>query len=686
MKSPFGADAPPDALHISQASLDSPPFGFALTAERAQLNAIFAGVAEAIVLVDEEGEVQRINPAFTRVFGYSEEDAVGRPLRALIAVDDPLEELETHTSMASAQGEVVIPETVRRRNDGTRIPVSLVKVPVRSSHTGNCCYLIYRDLTEQKRLENELSRERDRLRLLLEITHSMTSKLDLRQLIAVLSMDLLSVMQCDFCALLLPDADSGELRLTTLYNPEARGALCDGTIIPIHGSICGKAFWTGKTQHFNHFEEVRYDPESFGNEVGRHVYQRIMAEGLVSGCDLPLTGRNGVVGVLGALKRSERAYERDDVAFLEQVARQVAIAIENTLEYGRAVEDKDKETEQRRYLQEEIRVEHNFGAIVGKSPALKTAMHLVSVVAPTDSSVLILGETGTGKELIARAIHDLSTRRDRAFVKVNCAAIPLGLLESELFGHERGAFTGAIAQKMGRFEVANKGTLFLDEVGDIPLELQAKLLRVLQEQEFERLGSNRTHKVDVRLIAATHRDLSGMVKRSTFREDLYYRLRVFPIDVPALRQRTEDIPELARHFLALYSRRMNKNIDRIPSETIEALVRYRWPGNIRELRNFIERAVILSPHTVLRAPVAELEPFHAHRESDVAISGLAEVERDHIIRALEASNWVVGGRNGAAARLGMKRTSLVYRMQKLGITRQQALPGEGTRKDVAKRG
>jgi PAS domain S-box-containing protein len=257
MKSPFGADAPPDPLHKSQASVDSHSLGFALTAGQAQLNALFAGVAEAIVLVDEEGEVQRINPAFTRVFGYSEGDAVGQPLGALIALDDPLEELETHTSTASAQNEVVIPEAVRRRDDGTRIPVSFVKVPVRSPRTANCWYLIYRDLTERKRLEDELSREHDRLRLLLEITHSMTSKLDLRQLIAVLSMDLLSVMQCDFCALLLPDADSGELRVTTLYNPEARGALCDGTIIPIHGSICGKAFWTGKTQHYNHFEEVR---------------------------------------------------------------------------------------------------------------------------------------------------------------------------------------------------------------------------------------------------------------------------------------------------------------------------------------------------------------------------------------------------------------------------------------------
>src|SRR5215475_5787149 len=353
MKSHLRADAPPDPLHESQAFLDSHSLGFARTAEQAQLNAIYAGVADAIVLVDEEGKVQRINPAFTRVFGYSEEDAVGRSLGALIALDDPLEELETHTSMASGQSEVVIPETVRRRNDGIHVPVSLIKVPVRSPRSANCWYLIYRDLTERKRLEDELSRERDRLRLLLEITHGMTSKLDLSQLIAVLSTDLLSVMQCDFCALLLPDADSGELRVTTLYNPQARGALCDGTIIPIHGSICGKAFWTGKTQHFNHFEEVRYDPESFGNSIGRPFYQRVMAEGLISGCDLPLIGRNRVVGVLAALKRSEKAFTKDDVAFLEQVARQVAIAVENALDYEGALKEKDKETKQRLYLEEE---------------------------------------------------------------------------------------------------------------------------------------------------------------------------------------------------------------------------------------------------------------------------------------------------------------------------------------------
>jgi formate hydrogenlyase transcriptional activator len=517
--------------------------------------------------------------------------------------------------------------------------------------------------------QEALRHERDRLRLLLEITSSVTSRLDLRQVVEALSTNLFSVMQCDVSALLLPDSESGELRVTILHNPDARGPFREGSLVPMNSSISGQVLRKAKSVRIDSFEQVREDPEIYGNPDGQLLYERVIEEGLRTGCYLPLLGRDRVVGVLMLCRRSDNAFQKDDVILLEQVARQVAIAVENTLEYEKATRDRDKETKQRLYLEEEIRAQ--CGAIVGESPALTAALQLVSVVAPTDSSVLILGETGTGKELVARAIHDLSARRERTFVKLNCAAIPLGLLESELFGHEKGAFTGAIAQKMGRFELANRGTLFLDEVGDIPLELQAKLLRVLQEQEFERLGSNRTHKVDVRLIAATHRDLSSMVKQSTFREDLYYRLKVFPISVPALRQRTEDIPKLVRHFTELYARRMNKRISEIPSETMDALVRYSWPGNVRELQNFIERAVILSPHSVLRAPTTELEPFQAHRGANIPMSGLEEVERDHIVRALEASNWVVGGHNGAAERLGMKRTSLVYRMRKLGVSRAQ---------------
>jgi formate hydrogenlyase transcriptional activator len=517
--------------------------------------------------------------------------------------------------------------------------------------------------------EQALQHERDRLRLLLEITSSVTSRLDLRQMVEALSTNLFKVMQCDVSALLLPDSESGALRVTLLHNPDMRGPFREGSSVPMNSSISGQVLRKGKSIRVDSFEDVRADPEIYGNPDGQILYRHVMEEGLRTGCYLPLIGRDRVVGVLMLCRRSNNHFAKDDVILLEQVACQVAIAVENTLEYEQATKDRDKETKQRRYLEEEIRVE--LGEIVGGSPALKTALSMVSVVAPTDSGVLILGETGTGKELIARAIHKLGSRSEKAFVKLNCAAIPLGLLESELFGHEKGAFTGAIAQKTGRFELADKGTLFLDEVGDIPLELQAKLLRVLQEQEFERLGSNRTHKVDVRLIAATHRDLPAMVKQGTFREDLYYRLKVFPIYVPALRQRTDDIPRLVRHFTGLYSKRMNKRIDVIPSDTMDALVRYQWPGNVRELQNFIERAVILSPQSVLRAPTSELEPFQPNKRSNVPINGLAEVERDHILRVLEASNWVI---SGAAARLGMKRTSLTYRMKKLSIGRPAGAP------------
>src|SRR6201998_2860497 len=515
--------------------------------------------------------------------------------------------------------------------------------------------------------EQALKRERDRLRLLLEITSSVTSRLDLRQMVEALSTNLFRVMQCDVSAMLLPDSESGALRVTLLHNPDMRGPFREGSLVPMNSSISGQVIRKGKSIRIDSFEQVRADPEIYGNPDGQLLYGSVLKEGLKTGCYLPLLGRDRVVGVLMLCRRSDNTFAKDDVILLEQVACQVAIAVENTLEDEQATKDRDKETKQRRYLEEEIRT--GLGEIVGESPALKTALSLVSVVAPTDSGVLILGETGTGKELVARAIHKLGTRSEKAFVKLNCAAIPLGLLESELFGHEKGAFTGAIAQKTGRFELADKGTLFLDEVGDIPLELQAKLLRVLQEQEFERLGSNRTHKVDGRLIAATHRDLPAMVKQGTFREDLYYRLKVFPIQVPALRQRAEDIPRLVRHFTALYAQRMNKRIDVIPADTMDALTRYPWPGNVRELQNFIERAVILSPQSILRAPVSELDPFQSPRESFGPMHGLAEVERDHILRALEASNWVIGGHSGAAARLGMKRTSLVYRMKKLGIRR-----------------
>jgi formate hydrogenlyase transcriptional activator len=332
--------------------------------------------------------------------------------------------------------------------------------------------------------------------------------------------------------------------------------------------------------------------------------------------------------------------------------------------YGGA--EAPESSDEKGYLADEPSSEEGFEQIVGRSAALRRVLRQVEVVAPTDSGVLIQGETGTGKELIAQAVHNRSGRRDRAFIKVNCAAIPSGLLESELFGHEKGAFTGAIMRKPGRFELADKGTLFLDEVGDIPVELQAKLLRVLQEREFERLGSTRTQQVDVRVVAATHRDLKQMVEEGTFRNDLYYRLHVFPLAVPALRDRREDIPFIVRHFVDKYSQRMKRQIETISPRTMEVLEDYAWPGNVRELQNFIERAVILSPGTSLRAPLDELTQETVH-SSPTHLSTLEEMEREHVLRALKESNWITGGPKGAAAKLGMKRTTLAYRIRKLGI-------------------
>jgi formate hydrogenlyase transcriptional activator len=377
------------------------------------------------------------------------------------------------------------------------------------------------------------------------------------------------------------------------------------------------------------------------------------------------------VGVLSLSSRTEAAFTRADLEFLDQVARQIAIGVHNALQHQALSESRERIVEQKSYLEEEIRAEQDFEDIVGSSRALRAVLEQVDTVAPTDSTVLVEGETGTGKELIARAIHDRSARRGRTFVKINCAAIPLGLLESELFGHERGAFTGAIARKIGRFELAHHGTLFLDEIGDIPLELQPKLLRVLQEQEFERLGSPRTQKVNVRVIAATNQNLAAMVADGLFRRDLFYRLNIFPISLPALRQRSEDVPLLVRYFTSKYARRMNKQIERIAPDILQALMRYTWPGNVRELQNYVERAVILCNDGELRTPAPDAKfTTSAESQGNNDPSTLRDLERHHILQALQQSNWVVGGPGGAASRLGLKRTSLLYRMEKLGISRE----------------
>jgi formate hydrogenlyase transcriptional activator len=342
----------------------------------------------------------------------------------------------------------------------------------------------------------------------------------------------------------------------------------------------------------------------------------------------------------------------------------VAIAVENAMAYGKIAELTDRLAQEKLYLEDEIRGELDFEGIVGQSSALRHVLSLVETVAPSDSTVLLLGETGTGKELIARAIHDRSKRKDRTFIKLNCAAIPTGLLESELFGHERGAFTGAISQKVGRLELADQGSLFLDEVGDIPIEIQPKLLRALQEREFERLGSTHTKKVDVRLVAATNRDLETMIEKREFRQDLYYRLNVFPIRIPPLRERPEDIPLLVRYFTQKYSRRMEKEIDSIPSAAMKKLAAWHWPGNIRELENFIERSVILTHTSALQLPLGEIG---ASGNAPPAPGAHETQDRDEIVRILKETKGRVAGPQGAAARMGIKRTTLISRMKKLGI-------------------
>ena len=539
-----------------------------------------------------------------------------------------------------------------------------------------------------RRTSEELQTKNNRLQLLLDVTNQFVSSLELRDLFRAISQGIRRVMQCDYTGLSLPEDEDKHLRLYALDFPEGKGFLQEELVYATDGSPSGAAFRTMKPltgrSPFTGWVSQKYP-----------IVQIAIREGLQSFCFLPLISRNRAIGVLVLGRLRDDAFTEDDVHFLEQIAKQIALAVENALVYREIRDLKDQLSKEKLYLEDEIRNEMNFVEIIGKSASLQRVLKLVERVAPTDSTVLIYGETGTGKELVARAIHDLSPRRSKPFVKLNCAAIPTGLLESELFGHEKGAFTGAIAQRIGRFEVADSGTIFLDEIGEIPLELQTKLLRVLQEREFERLGSSKTLRTNARLIAATNRNLEAMVAEEKFRSDLFFRLNVFPVYVPSLREREADIPLLVRHFTQQFSRRMNKVIDTIPSATMDALRRYRWPGNIRELQNLIERAVIISTGPVLGLDVADLKPppasplqqkvSHANASeeriaapaSDSKTNGalrdiLQETERQKILEALKRSNWVVSGPKGAAAQLGTKRSTLQQRIRKLGITRGSA--------------
>jgi formate hydrogenlyase transcriptional activator len=498
-------------------------------------------------------------------------------------------------------------------------------------------------------------RAQEQLKLILDLTNRVVSNLDFDELLRVISANVRQVMKCDAAAIMLPESDGKHLRVHALDFPDTRGLFTREKLIPIEGTMPGEAFRTGKPMVVNRLDSAQLPPEMYAKAAG---------EGLNSLGHVALASRQRLLGVLAVARREENAFDSGELAFLSQVATQVAIGVENALAYGEIADLKDKLAQEKLYLEEEIRGEMDFEGIVGQSSALRHVLNLVETVAPSDSTVLLLGETGTGKELIARAIHDRSRRKDRTFVKLNCAAIPTGLLESELFGHERGAFTGAISQKTGRLELADQGSLFLDEVGDIPIEIQPKLLRALQEREFERLGSTRTKKVDIRLVAATNRDLETMIENREFRSDLYYRLNVFPIRIPPLRERPEDIPLLVRYFAQKYGRRMEKQIESIPATAMKKLASWHWPGNIRELENFIERSVILTHGSALQVPTAEL----GNNGKTFPVAGTHDAnERDEILRILKATKGRVAGPEGAADRMGIKRTTLISRMKKLGI-------------------
>jgi formate hydrogenlyase transcriptional activator len=513
-----------------------------------------------------------------------------------------------------------------------------------------------------------LRRERDQLDLLLDVTNAIVTQLDTRALFLALAPALKRVCSAEFAALTLYDPDARVLRKHVCQGPpELAGIGSPTTEIPVDASLSGLVFRGGEPRIFDRDELLRY-PET----------RRLVEFGALSACSVPLLTPQGPIGTLDLASFDRDAFSPALFGLLTRIAGQIAIAVRNAISYERIETLNAQLAREKVYLQDEIRSDQLFEDIVGGSAALRRVLKEIETVAPTGSTVLITGETGSGKELVARAIHQLSERRDGAFVKLNCAAIPTGLLESELFGHERGAFTGAIAQRIGRFELANQGTVFLDEIGEIPLELQPKLLRVLQEREFERLGGTRTLRSDARLIAATNRDLGQLVDQQKFRSDLFYRLNVFPVHVPPLRARREDVPMLVRHFAQQFARRMKRTIETIPVETMQALSRYDWPGNIRELQNLIERAVILSPGPTLLVPIEALTSRPAGSAA-VADGGdgaetLAEIDRRHILAALLASDWVLAGPAGAAARLGIKRSTLQFRMRKLGIER----PGNRT--------
>jgi formate hydrogenlyase transcriptional activator len=608
------------------------------------------------------------NAAYQKMVGYSFEELRSMTCMDLVCDADHSTYQALNSELSSGKGDRFEMETRQRRKDGDLVWMR-VNGSVLQARSGEPMVLVamIEDISERKRLHDDLERERNVLRHLVEITQRFIAKVDVLDVIdAVLAG--LDDQGCfwKWASLYLPEPSTDRLRV--YLNRGIRECLREGHTIPIEGTIAGRVYRSGQPLLFRGDELAAASTEYNGCPS---LQEAVRARLLETGCALPLIEDGRVLGVLFLGTSAKRDVSAVEFDYWQQLAGFVAAAISKARRFSEMTSSHEKLVTAKGYIEEQIRASFDLLHIVGRSKALQDVLEQVSMVAPTDSAVLILGETGTGKELIARAIHDRGERRDQAFIKVDCSAIPATLLESELFGHEKGAFTGAVANRLGRFEVADKGTLFLDEVGDLPLELQAKLLRFLQERTIERLGSNRTLSLDVRIVAATNRNLDDMVATGAFRADLYYRLKVFPITIPALRERPEDIEPLVWHYVRKYAGRLKKKIDSIPACAMDIFKQYPWPGNVRELQHFMERSAILTSGNVLQAPLQELRQVIRHPPVTFSSAGrtMEDIERDSILQALRESNWVVGGPHGAARRLGLKRTTLASRMERLGVSR-----------------
>jgi formate hydrogenlyase transcriptional activator len=652
MLSPVESSGERSILTVIRDTTDRKQVETALRHSEERFRLLIEGAGDyAIFMLDPEGRVVTWNSGAERIKGYRAEEILGQHFSKFYPQESvergkPQHELE----VASSEGRYE-DEGWRIRKDGSRFWANVIITALHGKDGQLKGFSkVTRDFTDRKGAEESL---------FLELSKAVLANPDIRRMLAAIEASIQRLIPHDYATIALYNVSSpDQLQMQQLPSAEERSqSPVQEVMIPIEGTPEG---WVFRNQ------EPLLMTQIDGKKVGQPAQQ--FKAGIKSGCWVPLNSRGEIAGVLFVGSRHESAIDQRAAEKLLLPASQIAGIIKIDDSFHRIVQLTSKLKEEKRYLEEELRTEYNFEEIVGESHGLKAVLKQVETVAPTAATVLILGETGTGKELIARSIHTISPRRDQAFVKLNCSAIPFGLLESELFGHEKGAFTGAISQRIGRLELAHMGTLFLDEVGDLPLELQPKLLRALQEKEIERLGGRRTITVDVRLIAATNRDLTRMVKAGEFRSDLYYRLRVFPITVPPLRERPTDIPLLVNYFVNKHAKRMSKRIASIPQETMAALCGWQWPGNVRELENFLERAVILTPGSTLRAPLAELEMLEEETPA-TSDPNFHAAEREHILRVLRETKGMIGGVGGAAEKLGLKRTTLNSKIRKLGIER-----------------